>query len=67
VTGMATLTNGQGKSPRSACQNESKQHVAGEHGTAFSRCVSGAAKLLKDQSQSNSSDTPSDTTPTTTT
>ncbi len=27
------------------CQGESKQHIAGEPGTAFSRCVTAAAKL----------------------
>jgi hypothetical protein len=32
------------------CQNESKKHVAGQRGTPYSVCVSGAKKLLKQQS-----------------
>ena len=38
-----------------ACQDESKQHVAGRKGTPFSLRVSGAAKLLKGESSSSSS------------
>jgi hypothetical protein len=30
------------------CQGESKKHVKGEKGTAFSRCVKGAAQLRKE-------------------
>ena len=32
-----------------ACANESKKHVAGQRGTPYSVCVSGAKKLLKQQ------------------
>ena len=31
------------------CQGESKEHVKGEKGTAFSRCVKAAAKLRQDE------------------
>jgi len=31
------------------CKNESRKHVKGEKGTAFSRCVTAAAKLRQDQ------------------
>jgi hypothetical protein len=31
------------------CQGESKKHVAGQHGTPFSRCVTDMAKLAKGQ------------------
>ncbi len=31
------------------CQGESKEHVKGEKGTAFSRCVKAAAKLRRDE------------------
>jgi hypothetical protein len=34
------------------CRGESKTHVAGTPGTPFSQCISGAAKLLKNQSHS---------------
>jgi hypothetical protein len=33
------------------CQGESKKHVKGEKGTAFSRCVKAAAKLRHDEHQ----------------
>jgi hypothetical protein len=46
---MAKLANGLAKNPRTACKDESKKHVAGQHGTPFSLCVSGAAKLLKSE------------------
>jgi hypothetical protein len=49
---MAKLANGQTKSPRTACKDESKKHVAGTSGTPFSKCVSGGAQLLKDQAGS---------------
>lgn len=29
------------------CQGESRQHVAGQRGTPYSVCISGAKKLLK--------------------
>jgi hypothetical protein len=44
---MAKLANGSTHNPRTACKDESKTHVAGQHGTPFSQCVSGGAKLLK--------------------
>ena len=50
---MAKLAASQTKSPRTACKDESKQHVAGQHGTPFSQCVSAGAKFLKDQSASS--------------
>jgi hypothetical protein len=31
------------------CQGESKEHVKGEKGTAYSRCVKAAAKLRHDE------------------
>jgi hypothetical protein len=31
------------------CRGESQQHVAGQRGTSYSICVSGAKKLLKQQ------------------
>lgn len=31
------------------CKGESRKHVKGEKGTPFSRCVTAAAKLRKDQ------------------
>ena len=31
------------------CQGQSKQHVKGEKGTAFSRCVTAMAKVANDQ------------------
>jgi hypothetical protein len=34
------------------CQGESKKHVKGEKGTAFSRCVTAMAKLAKGQTSS---------------
>jgi hypothetical protein len=46
---MAKLANGSINNPRTACKNESKTHVAGTPGTPFSICVSGGAKLLKNQ------------------
>jgi hypothetical protein len=46
---MAKLASGSSTSPRTACKNESKKHVAGHHGTPYSLCVSGAAKLLKNE------------------
>ena len=34
------------------CRGESKKHVKGEKGTAFSRCVTAMAKLAKEQTSS---------------
>jgi hypothetical protein len=39
---LAVSTN-----PAKVCQNESTKHVAGQRGTPYSVCVSGAKKLLK--------------------
>lgn len=33
------------------CKDQSKKHVKGQKGTAFSRCVNGVAKLRKDHQQ----------------
>jgi len=49
---MAKLANGTTNNPRTACKDESKTHVAAQNGTPFSQCVSGAAKLLKNQAHS---------------
>jgi hypothetical protein len=35
----------------SYCQTESKQHVAGQHGTPFSKCVTDMAKLANGQAK----------------
>ena len=32
-----------------ACRGESKKHVAGQRGTPYSACISGANKLLRQQ------------------
>lgn len=48
-----TSTSTSATNPTTACKNESKKHVAGQHGTPFSLCVSGAAKLLKAESSSS--------------
>jgi hypothetical protein len=34
------------------CRGESKQHVAGQHGTPFSQCVTAMAKLAKGKAHS---------------
>jgi len=34
------------------CRGESKKHVAGQHGTPFSQCVTAMAKLAKGESKS---------------
>ena len=36
------------------CKDQSKKRVEGEKGTPFSKCVSGGAKLLKDQADDHS-------------
>ena len=46
---MAKLANGKTASPRKACKELSKKHLKGEKGTPFSLCVSGGAKLLREQ------------------
>jgi hypothetical protein len=54
---MAKLASGKVDSPRAACKAESKEHVAGQKGTPFSRCVSAAAKLTSDKSSSDDGST----------
>jgi hypothetical protein len=39
--------NGSATNPAKACADQSKKHVAGQRGTPYSVCVSGAKKLLK--------------------
>jgi hypothetical protein len=36
------------------CQGESRKHVKGEKGTAFSRCVTGVAQLREDEAEAGS-------------
>jgi hypothetical protein len=49
VTNMAHAAEHPGQAPRHVCKGESKKHVKGEKGTAFSRCVKAAAKLRHDE------------------
>jgi hypothetical protein len=67
--GTQTTTGSQSTpNPAQFCANMPKKHVAGQKGTPFSRCVSGAAKLLGDQnggSGQNSSGSDDNTTTTT--
>jgi hypothetical protein len=42
---MAKLKSGAVTNPARACATESKKHVAGQHGTPYSQCVSAAAKV----------------------
>ena len=46
---MAKLGTGSTTSPGTACAAMRKKHVLGQKGTPFSNCVSGGAKLLKNQ------------------
>ena len=46
---MAKLAHHKTNDPRAACKDESKTHVKGEKGTAFSRCVVAGNRLLKAQ------------------
>lgn len=54
VSDMARLANGSATNPHAVCRNLPKKHVAGQtaKGTAYSECVSGAKKLLKQHSAS---------------
>ena len=52
-------SHGQAKAYGKYCQGESKKHVAGETGTAFSRCVKAAAKLHQDKEEQDSEATTS--------
>jgi hypothetical protein len=47
--GPSASANAKGKAYGKYCQTESKEHVAGEHGTAFSKCVTAMAKLANGQ------------------
>jgi hypothetical protein len=47
--GPAASAKAKGKAYGKYCADQSKKHVAGQHGTPFSKCVSAAAKLLGDQ------------------
>jgi hypothetical protein len=47
VRDMAKLAHHKTSDPHVACKNESKTHVKGEKGTAFSRCVVAGNRLLK--------------------
>ena len=47
VRDMAKLAHHKTNDPRAACKDESKSHVKGEKGTAFSRCVVAGNRLLK--------------------
>jgi hypothetical protein len=51
---MAKLATNRSDSPREACRNLSKKHVAGEKGTPYSRCVVAGAKLLHDEGDQDS-------------
>lgn len=51
---MAKLANDAANNPRTACKEESKQHVDGQKGTPFSQCVAGGAKLLREQNEQSS-------------
>ncbi len=48
---MAKLAKGTTTNPRKACKDESKKHVAGEHGTPFSRCVSSRRQAAQGPAQ----------------
>ena len=49
VRDMAKLADHKTRDPHVACKDESKTHVKGEKGTAFSRCVVAGNRLLKAQ------------------
>jgi hypothetical protein len=40
--------------PGQVCKGESRKHVKGEKGTAFSRCVKHVAQLRKDEEKAAS-------------
>jgi hypothetical protein len=48
--GPGASAKAKGKAYGKACQGQSKQHVKGEKGTAFSRCVTAMAKAATDDS-----------------
>ena len=49
VRDLAKLADHKTNDPHAACKDESKTHVKGEKGTAFSRCVVAGNRLLKAQ------------------
>jgi hypothetical protein len=51
---MSALGTGRSSSPRAACRALSRKKVGGEHRSAFSRCVSAGARLLKARDRVNS-------------
>jgi hypothetical protein len=51
---MAQVSKDSTVSPRRACATESKKHVAGQNGTAYSRCVAAAARLRNDEKNATS-------------
>jgi hypothetical protein len=56
VTAMAKLATGKTDAPRAACKELSKKRsdaAEGTKGTPFSQCVSGGAKLLREQKAQN--------------
>jgi hypothetical protein len=52
VTAMAKAATSPKTTPSAACKGFSKEHLAGQKGTPFSRCVVAAAQVKKDQSAS---------------
>ncbi len=48
----ATEAKSRGKAHGRYCRGQSKKHVKGEKGTAFSRCVKAMARLDKDERKS---------------
>ena len=49
VTGMAKAATGKASTAKAACKGVSKTHAKGQHKTAYAICVTGAAKLLRQQ------------------
>jgi hypothetical protein len=65
VTDMAKAAHG--LTPSAACKNELKHHVTGMRRSPYAVCVSGAEKLLKSQSNTNTNNAPTTTDTTVTT
>jgi hypothetical protein len=51
ISAMRRLSNGDVRSPATACRRLSKKRVKGRKGTPFSRCVRGGRRLLRDSQQ----------------
>jgi hypothetical protein len=49
---MAKAAHNEKLTPKQACKEMSHKHVKGEKGTPFSRCVSAAAKLRRQEASS---------------